>query len=133
MKHVLVDSGGWYALADRRDPDHRSAVSFLQNNTQPLITTNFVFDETVTLIRIRMGWTVAATFGRKLLQGGFVTLMSVRDEDEKRAWDIFLKFKDQDFSYTDCTSFAIMERLKMDAAFTFDRHFSVMGYRRLPA
>ncbi|HLE40063.1 MAG TPA: PIN domain-containing protein, partial [Nitrospirota bacterium] len=71
-------------------------------------------------------------FGLKLKDSSFVSLISVRDEDEDRAWEIFLRYKDQDFSYTDCTSFAVMERLKLDAAFSFDQHFKAMKFHVVP-
>jgi len=132
MKYIFVDSGAWYAVADRKDPDHAGAVSFLKSNAFPLLTTNFIFDESVTLMRSRMGWEVASDFGRKIRTGTISRVAEVRNEDEERAWEIFLKFKDQDFSYTDCTSFAVMERLKIDIAFTFDGHFETMKYHVVP-
>jgi uncharacterized protein len=56
----------------------------------------------------------------------------VRRENEEKAWELFLKFKDQDFSYTDCTGFAVMEALKVDGAFSFDRHFLKMNFKVFP-
>jgi len=132
MKRLFVDTGAWYALIDKNDPDHKEAASFIKNNQTPLLTTNFVFDETVTLLRSRLGWNVAKEFGLKLKDSRFVSLISVKDEDEERAWEIFLKYKDKDFSYTDCTSFAVMKRFKMDAAFTFDSHFQTMKFLAVP-
>ena len=128
MKRVFVDTGAWYALVDKKDPDHEKAAGFIRANTFPLITSNFVFSETVTLIRMRLGWTIAADFGKKLRESGFVSLVPLKDEDEARAWEIFLKYKDKDFSYTDCTSFAFMERLRIDTAFSFDSHFRAMKF-----
>ena len=128
MKRVFVDTGAWYALVDKKDPDHEKAASFIRANAFPLITSNFIFSETVTLIRMRLGWTIAADFGKKLRESGFVSLVSLKDEDEARAWEIFLKYKDKDFSYTDCTSFAFMERLRIDTAFSFDSHFRAMKF-----
>jgi hypothetical protein len=132
MKRLFVDTGAWYALTDKRDPDHRNAVQFLRKNTYPLVTTNFVFDETITLLRMRIGWEAAAEFGRKLKSSRLVTIIAVNGEDENRAWDIFLKFRDKDFSYTDCTSFAVMQRLKLETAFTFDGHFEMMKFAAAP-
>jgi hypothetical protein len=126
MKRVFVDTGAWYALVDKKDPDHGKAADFLRTNTLPLITTNFVFGETVTLMRMRLGWNIAGDFGKKLRGSGLVSLVSLKDDDEERAWEIFLKYKDKNFSYTDCTSFALMERLRIDTAFSFDSHFKVM-------
>lgn len=133
MKRLFVDTGAWYALVDRNDPDHKEAVSFIKNNKIPPLTTNFVFDEAVTLLRSRIGWNVAKEFGQRLKDSRFVSLISVKDEDEEKAWEIFLKYKDKDFSYTDCTSFAVMQRLKIDVAFTFDSHFQTMKFLAMPS
>ncbi len=132
ISRLFVDTGAWYALVDRNDPDHKTAAAFIRSNDLPLITTNFVFDETVTLIRNRIGLHVAGDFGRKLRDSSFVTLSAVKDADEERAWEIFLKYKDSDFSYTDCTSFAFMERFRLAAAFSFDRHFRTMRFQVVP-
>ncbi len=113
MRRLFVDTGAWYAIVDRKDPDHNNAAAYIKANRIPLITTNFVFDETVTLLRRRLGWGIARDFGKKLRSSGFVSLAPVNNDDEETAWDIFLKYKDKNFSYTDCTSFAFMKRLKM--------------------
>lgn len=128
MKRIFVDTGAWYALVDRKDPYHTRAKAFFDNNAIPFITTNFVFDEAVTLIMNRLGWSVAAAFGEGLKKSSFATIAVVTDGDEEKAWEIFLKYKDAGFSYTDCTSFAVMRRLKIDTAFAFDEHFKILGF-----
>ncbi|MDP2681547.1 MAG: PIN domain-containing protein [Deltaproteobacteria bacterium] len=133
MKRLFVDTGAWYALVDKNYPDHKSAEHFLRNNKIPLLTTNFVFDETITLIRSRLGWNISKDFGQKLKHSKFASIVAVKYEDEEKAWEIFLKYKDKDFSYTDCTSFAVMQRLKMDTAFSFDSHFQIMRFQVMPA
>jgi predicted nucleic acid-binding protein len=132
VRRIFVDTGAWYALVDSKDPKHHAASEFLAANPIPLVTTNFVFDETATLLRVRLGWKVAAEFGKRLKDSAFASLAAVQDRDEERAWEIFLKYRDVDFSYTDCTSFAFMERLRIDTAFSFDTHFNTMKYRVLP-
>ena len=133
MRRVFVDTGAWYALVDRSDPDHPAARGFFEANRFPLVTTNFIFDETVTLLRRRLGWTVACDFGRQLRGSAFASVVPVTIEDEDAAWTIFRKFRDKEFSYTDCTSFAVMERLRLRTAFAFDRHFAAMEYQVEPA
>jgi len=129
---IFVDTGAWYALVDSDDTDHRAAAAFLATNTIPLITTNYVFSETVTLIRYRLGHEAARSFGQKLKESSFVRVVGVTPADEDRAWDIFTRYRDQDFSFVDCTSFAVMERIKLSAAFAFDRHFRIMKCAVLP-
>jgi len=129
---VFVDTGAWYALADSDDADHMAAAAFLAANTLPLVTTNFVFSETVTLLRYRIGYSAARSFGQKLKESKLVRVVAVTPADEERAWEIFTKYRDQDFSFVDCTSFAVMERMKLATAFAFDRHFSVMRFTVVP-
>lgn len=132
MRMVFVDTSAWYALIDKVDRHHMSAADFLKDNDIPLLTTNFIFDETITLLMIRHGWQVAKEFGLKLRDSNFISMLPVLDEDEEKAWEIFLKYKDKDFSYTDCTSFAVMDRLKIDTAFSFDSHFQAMKFQVMP-
>ena len=63
---VFVDTSAWYALVDKSDHDHRSALNSVRNLTHPLITTNYVLDETLTLIKVKLGPRIAIEFGRKL-------------------------------------------------------------------
>ena len=132
MRHLFVDTGAWYALIDKNDPEHSKAKTFFKANSTPLLTTNFVFDETVTLLRMRLGWNTAKNFGQRFKDSSFASLVSVKSEDEDRAWQIFIKYKDKDFSFTDCTSFAILERLKLDTIFTFDSHFHTGSFQVVP-
>lgn len=132
MNGIFVDTSAWYALVDSDDADHEAAVAFYSTNTTPLITTNAIFSETVTLILYRIGHNAAQTFGQKLKESSFVRLVSVTPADEEKAWEIFTRYRDQGFSFADCTSFAVMQRLKIVEAFTFDRHFRVMKFKVAP-
>ena len=124
-KH-FVDTSAWYALVDADDSDHEAAVAFHTGNSIPLVTTNALFSETLTLIRNRISIDAAITFGQMLKTSSFIRIVTVTPADEEHAWSIFSRYRDQDFSFTDCTSFAVMKRMKIDTAFTFDHHFSVM-------
>jgi uncharacterized protein len=132
VKSLFVDTGAWYALIDSKDPYHKKAKKFYEKNDLPFVTTNFIFDETITLIANRLSWGIAAEFGEGLKESRLVAISPVLDIDEDSAWNIFLKHKDAGFSYTDCTSFAVMERLKIHAVFGFDGHFCVKGFQVLP-
>lgn len=51
---------------------------------------------------------------------------------EAAAWQIFARYRDQTFSFTDCTSFAVMRALRLTEAFTGDQHFRTMGFLLKP-
>lgn len=129
---VFVDTSAWYALATATDVNHSQARNFLaEPNT--LVTTNFIIDETITLTRVRVGYKSALWMGNRLWSRQLATIIWVTPADEQAAWNLFKQYDDKIFSYTDCTSFAVMARLGLTLAFTFDTDFSQTGqFRRVP-
>jgi predicted nucleic acid-binding protein len=51
--------------------------------------------------------------------------------DESRAVDLIARYTDKDFSFTDATSFVVMERLEIFHAFSFDSDFTQYGFLKL--
>ena len=130
---VLVDSSAWFALKDTKDPHHNTAIQFLATFTGRLITTNFVIDETVTLTLYRLGYPVARELGQELWAKKYANIVYISKADQRAAWELFKKYDDKEFSFTDCTSFVVMERLGLVHAFAFDEHFEQTGqFIRLP-
>ncbi|MEM2936733.1 MAG: hypothetical protein QW231_06120 [Candidatus Bathyarchaeia archaeon] len=56
----------------------------------------------------------------------------VNDDVFDEAWSLFKEFKDKLWSFTDCTSFTVMKRHGLAAAFTFDEHYRQAGFKVLP-
>lgn len=124
---ILVDTSAYYALKDKDDAFHTLALLFIQTNESPVATTELVIIETLNLVNQRLGHRQAVEIGKKLFDPAVTDIIKVSDEDIARAWRIFQQYKDKRFSFTDCTSFAVMERLKIRAAFAFDEHFRQYG------
>ena len=127
MPYIFVDTSAWYALLDKNDADHYAAVKFYDSLVHPLVTSNYIADEVITLARIRLGYKVAVEVGQKLWDESIANLIRVMPEDEKKAWEIFVKYRDKTFSFTDCSSFALMERIGITEVFAFDEHFTQYG------
>jgi len=127
MNVVLVDTSAYYALFDATDKNHNKAIAFLKTNIYPLATTSLVVIETLNLVNARLGHDQAVKIGEKLYDNDLTTIISPVQDDERKAWQIFRKYADKQFSMTDCTTFAVMERLKIKKAFAFDIHFSQYG------
>lgn len=126
---VLVDSGAWLALSDSRDDNHLTALAIQQElaTYRPrLYTTNFLVDETYTLIRARLNHRSAVRFLDDIYASS-LTHIRITPDDEARAEALLRRYDDKKFSYTDATSFVIMERLGIEAAFTFDHNFTEYG------
>lgn len=130
MSSVLVDSSAFLSLEDAAEAAHARTRQVLEGLVEAgvrLVTTNFVFDETYTLLLSRLGRDRAVLWGEHFRQGRLVQLVRVDQAQEDRAWDIIRAFTDKDFSYTDATSFAVAESLAIGQALSLDRHFVQYG------
>jgi predicted nucleic acid-binding protein len=132
MAHAFVDTSAWFAYVNRLDPDHIRIRSLFQTFRGRLVTSNFIFDETVTLCLYRLGYQVAVTVGEILLDPTVVDLLRLTPDDEHRAWALFLARPDKTYSYTDCTSFVLMRRLRLQQAIALDADFQREGFLLLP-
>ncbi len=124
---IFVDTSAWYAFIDKNDQDHPAAMNKVKVLDRSLLTSNYVLDEILTLLKTRLGPSIAISFGQKLWDQEVSALVRITEEDEARAWGIFRQYRDKGFSFTDCTSFALMERLDIDTVFAFDDHFVQYG------
>jgi predicted nucleic acid-binding protein len=130
---TFVDTGAWAALFVPVDPMHDTARTWLEGNNDRLVTSDYVVDEVVTLLKTRFSTQSAIAAGQALLGERLATFIYLLPDDIQRAWKIFRTHTDKGWSFTDCTSFALMQRLHISTAFAFDKHFSQMrGIRREP-
>ena len=136
MKKVFIDTGAWYTLKNTKDAYHQEVVDFFAGLNGQIIcfTSDYVADEAITLVRARLkNHRLAAELAEELFACKAAKMILVSPEHHARALEIFTKYSDQDFSYTDCTSFTIMESLKIKEALAFDRHFTFekFGFKQI--
>lgn len=128
---VFVDTSWFKAFVDKRDDFYTQAVdqfSKIESERKSLVTTNFILDESYTLIRKRVSKVEAYKFRELLLDlTQILTLVRITPKDENDAWKWF-ENDWSDLSFTDCTSFAVMKRLDLKDVATFDQHFSRAGF-----
>ena len=138
MKKLFIDTGAWIALNNKKDKYYIDAVKANKNFLDKgyfYISSDYVLDETYTLLRYDVGHKRAVEFGgeiKSLQEMGKIRIVHINQDILDKAWEIFEKYSDKDFSFTDCTSFAVMEMLGINEAFSFDRHFEQYGFTRLP-
>lgn len=135
---IFVDTWGWLALADRSEKGHRAAAECYGERSRlrgQVITSNFVLDEVLTLLFLRLTFADAGRFGGAILGSPFVKIEQVTPERFKGAMDYRLKFADKPkISFTDLTSMVIMKELGVSEILTADSHFVHvgLGFRILP-
>ena len=133
-RRSFVDTAAYYALADADDANHPSArviLTQLWTERWRLVTTNFVLAEIHALVLHRLGRTPALRALSNIRSSPATQIVRVTAADEVRAWAIITQYTDKLFSYTDATSFAVMERLGLTQVFTFDRDFTQYGFIQL--
>jgi predicted nucleic acid-binding protein len=124
----MVDTSAIYALLDKSDANHVAAVKLIKiiaRENNEVILTNFIVAETHALILVRLGNKLANYWLKNLCWH----IERVSEEDEEKAKDIIDAYIDKKFSYTDATTFAVMTRINIKTAFTFDKHFIQYGFK----
>jgi predicted nucleic acid-binding protein len=124
---IFVDTGGWYSLVVPDDKDHHQAKLWFAANNEPLVTTDFIVDETLTLLLARGQKHRAVDWGSTIFSGELTGLHILTTAEFLAAWSVFKTYTDKEWSFTDCTSKVVMEALGITTAFSFDQHFRQFG------
>ena len=130
-----MDTAGWLACADAADPDFEAACAARDDWLEHeglLITSDYIINETLTLLRLRLGLHAAEQWWHDIAASRRVLRELIHEERAERARGIFFRFRDKDFSFTDCTSFALMRELRIREALSTDKHFRQAGFRTFP-
>jgi len=132
-KKHLIDTSALLSMLEKRDEKHKQAKSIAEELEQderniPVIT-DYILDETLTLLKKRVGHKEAIKFGRLVFSGKTkLKLIYLSNKIIREAFQIFTQYSDKDFSFTDCTSFLAMKYHNIAQAFTFDKHFEQAGF-----
>jgi len=124
---IFVDTGGWFASIVPTDKNHEKARSWFLQNREPLITTNYIVDETLTLFKARGEYRRALQIGEQFFDGSLSSVYDLNGEDIAAAWETFKRFSDKEWSFTDCSSKVVIEKLAITHAFAFNGHFKQFG------
>ncbi len=117
---------------DRSERSHQTARALFEVEGAPLVTSDYVFDETVTTLKARAGHLAGVSAGEAMLNSSRLSIEPVSYPDRILAWQIFRGFGDKLWSFTDCTSKALIDRLGCDEVWSLDADFRQMGYAVRP-
>jgi len=135
VKKLFVDTGAWLAVIDPKDQYHRPASASYRQALQGhrhLVTTNLVVAETYVNLRRSLSHAAAVGFLDTIEQSSRIECVWSSPDLEDRARQILRQYADQDFSYVDAVSFALMQEMEITEAFAFDRHFATAGFVCVP-
>ncbi len=122
-------------LADASDPRHVEAVAWRDGwlrDGRTLVTTDYVSDETLTLLRMRLGLDAAERWWGIVSATSRLRWEAIDADRAERARSWLFGWRDHAFSFTDCTSFVVMKELRLTLALTGDDHFRIAGFDIVP-
>ena len=135
MRHLFVDTAAWVAAADSRDTAGaavRQARDQWLASGGVLTTTDYVVDETLTTLRFRLGLDAAEAWWLQIDGSSRLRIESIDASRRERARALFFRYRDKDFSFTDCCSFTVMRELRIRRVLTLDHHFRQMRFEVVP-
>jgi predicted nucleic acid-binding protein len=127
---VFIDTSAFCALTIPKDQHNFIAKSLyrqIQKDKAILYTSDYVLDEVYTLLKNRSSHATAVKFMNQMDKCS-MTILRVNEDIEDAAKIIFKKFDDRRLSFTDCTSFALINQFNIEAVFAFDEHFKYHPY-----
>jgi hypothetical protein len=132
--NVFVDTAGFLALWDAGDEYHARAVrlqSALASKKRQLVTTDYIIDETTTLLLVRHSHAAASDFLKTVTATEWIRVEWVDSDRFHAAADLFTDHEDKEWSFTDCVSFVLMREFGLADSFTTDHHFRQAGFNPL--
>jgi len=124
---VFVDTSAWFAAVVPSHPNHSRAADWLAANSEGLLTTDYIIDEILTLLRARGERQRAKLLGKKFFEGTIAEVYFLTEEDIRKAWNIFAQYDDKNWSFTDCCSKVVIDQMNIARALAFDHHFHQFG------
>ena len=132
---TFIDTWGFKAYLDAKEPKHEAVTDYINkiwDKNEPLITTDYIIDETITLLSYKLDYDKLKKFIQKLelsIKNEYIKLIWISEDIFNEAIKLKLKYKDKlDISFTDMTSMIVMKKLKIKDVITEDKHFEKVGF-----
>jgi len=133
---LFIDTSGLYAFMAPRDECHDEARTRLRGVLKRrgrVWTTDYVLDETVTLLKARDLSHLLTDFFDAVLSSRLCEIEWMDSERFGETRAFCLKHRDQSWSFTDCFSFLVMRHRRLRDALTKDSDFRAAGFDALLA
>jgi predicted nucleic acid-binding protein len=130
-RDIFVDTSGFYALLVKRDDRHEDAAGILREaraSQRGFVTTDYVLDETATLLKARSHGHLLAAFFETLATSKICRIEWTDSARFGAVQGFFLKHIDHAWSFTDCLSFQVMKESRLREALTKDARFAEAGF-----
>jgi predicted nucleic acid-binding protein len=125
-QEIIVDTSALIAFFVRSETHHQSAQQYcLKNPRTRWIILESIFDETVTWIWTKISGKASIQVGQILREEH--RYLNLSDVDDAETWEVFCKYNDKKWSYTDFSILVMANRLQVFEVFAFDNHIRQMA------
>ncbi len=133
--NIFIDTGAFLSRHLENDQFHKVSVKTwkeLEKANHVFYTSNFIVNETLTLIARRAGGKFAVQVANHLYQSKVLNILRPAEDEEKEAIKLMGKFYDHQIGFTDCLSSVLMQKHRIPSIFTFDQHFLLWKFNIHP-
>lgn len=133
QNNIFVDADALVAISDANDSNYKRAVqlaAIIEEENLGLYISNFAFGEAVTVVSENVSLKKALELGRKIREG-MCSIIDVNSEHLSKAFVKFSKQSSKNSRFTDMVNMVLMDELKIDTIFSFDKHYPKNGYKLL--
>lgn len=137
---LFLDTGAIVALHNKDDEHHAETKKLFDRiaagelSVTKLYSSDYILDESITTCYARTANRKLATeLGRALLESKSIIMLKVDQAMLEEAWRVFSqRFLDVPLSFTDCTTYALVQAHSIPHIFSFDSDFDKLGLNRVP-
>ena len=122
-----MDTSYYVARIMPRDQWHKAAVRAVRSGMN-FFTSSLVVNESISLLQARGHVSAALDFLGRIRHSEGIQIVYADPALQSEAWDVFGEWAGSGANAVDCVSFAIMKRMGIRKAFTFDHHFRAPGF-----
>ena len=134
MRSIFADTSFLVSFHNKKDKNHKNAKKItktLEGTSMLWVISDYIFDEFLTVLLVRRDKQFAIEVGQAILNDPNISLVRITEEIFNDAWRIFQKNRNQDWSFTDSTSFILIQKMNITEAVSFDKHFEEFGIKIL--
>lgn len=127
---VFIDTGAFMAYRNKKDVYHSKADDLLRRALQrefgSIFTTDFIYDETLTLAMVRTGNKIIAKDISDVMLSQRIEMVIIDGIVLEKARELFFRLFDKRISFTDATTMVVMQQGNIGKIITFGSHFKGM-------
>ncbi len=131
MRTVLADTYYWIAILNANGEEHQQVIKFAQTNpTLKLVTTEPVIDEVLNFFGSKGSFLRRRAFNLcdRIANDRTIQLIPHQADLRKSALTLYRDRLDKGYSFTDCYSMIVMQRMEIMEVLTHDKHFAQEGF-----